>query len=157
MIPKEKVEKVTNHIKRLFASRNQISVEGLMTSWLEDLLYKYNYPDIERAFTHYRLYGDDFPSLPKIIKLIEKSPEKASRAATAWVHVLQSADKGSSAGLDHNIKKILKMVTLNGLTDVIEADNFTQGKIEREFKTVYKDALEGVPIAGSENKELDNG
>ena len=130
---------IIQEITMLFISRNQTPLAGLLEQWLFDLK-EYSPERIAIAFKKYRRYCDDFPSLPKLIKIIEDKADSKTEAAQLWQEVIKQsrALKPSSANLSEKAKWLINEVC-DGLTTVINADDYTIGSIERDFKSMFKD------------------
>lgn len=135
---------IIDQIARLFISRNQTPIDQLEDVWAEDLMI-YDQKKLEYAFNQYRRYGDDFPSLAKIIQLTENLPQPESLAAMAWGHVLKAIKKESSKGLNEQEKKVLNIVA-GGLGNVMTMDSFNISQTSREFKRLYVDMVRGINI-----------
>jgi hypothetical protein len=129
-------------ISKLFTSRNQSPMKGLIEQWMDDLK---GYPpeSIYTAFEQVRKYGGAFPSLPEIIRIIERKPDAETGALIAWNNVRKAIANRSSSNLTKSEKKTL-LCACTGLTEAIEADGFKLGVIERDFKRLFVAMEQGI-------------
>ena len=131
--------KITDMITELFVSRNQLPVTGLVTTWTKHLK-GYDIDKLALAFVKEIKYGDNFPSLPRIIKVVEDKQDSKTEATQLWQEVIKQSRslKPSSANLSDKAKWLVNEVC-GGLTTIINADEYTIGSIERDFKGMFND------------------
>ena len=144
-------------ITKLYTSRNQSPIKGLIEVWMDDLKM-YHPESIKKAFDEVRRHGGAFPSLPEIIRLIEHKPDADTAALIGWSNVLTASKERTGKNMTQSSKKCLQSLGI-GLTEVIEADPFKLGVIERDFKKLYVAMEQGIieqPLldASSEVKKI---
>lgn len=135
-----KQQLIIEKLAALFTSRNQQPMNGLIKIWCDDLS-RYDIDKTIKALENYRLRGDDFPSLPKIIKAIEKKPDSDTAALAAWAELKNSLDDIYKYPLKSNAPAVaaaFAAVCSGGYTQYIESSNYEKERIEREFKKIYK-------------------
>ena len=139
----ESIEQIiVKEIAKLYASRNQNPIDGLIEVWMDDLKM-YPPESIQKAFDHVRRHGGAFPSLPEIIQLIERKPDAETASLIAWKNVRKAMIDRTSSNLTKSEKKTL-LTACTGLTEAMEADGFKLGVIERDFKRLFVAMEQGI-------------
>lgn len=138
----QETTELNSMITALYLTRGQNITPQIVQAW-GAFLVKYDINAVKSAFNEYIKYGDNFPSLPSIIKIIEKRPDMETAATIAWSHVMKAAKESSSKSLTPKEKEVLLSV-VSGLTDYIDADAFRRGEIERSYKKLYIADAQGM-------------
>jgi hypothetical protein len=137
-----KQQYIMEQITKIFLSRNMTPLKGLFEVWVSDL-EKYEDRKLVNSFERYRKYGDNFPSLPAIIALVENRVDSDTASIDAWSSVRKAMKLSSSKTLTPAEKEVLNRVS-TGLTACMEASTFDLSQIERDFKKMYKAGYEGI-------------
>jgi hypothetical protein len=138
-----KQQLIVDCITRLFVSRNQQPIDGLIQTWVA-YLSKYDEYQIRSGFERYILTGDDFPSLPKIIKSMSDNLDIITAVTVSWNRILGCAAKGSSKGLSDVEKEALNFCTADrGLSAIMEANEYQRGNYERSYKCEFELLITG--------------
>ena len=140
----DKKTKINSLIFALFTSRNQKPLEKLPAIWF-NVLNKYDDQQIQDGFNSYITHGDAFPSLPSIIRHIERKSTPESACALAWAGIRKKMSD-TKLKLDPNVRKCLEIACHGGITELIGLSDFDMSGVERTFKTLYRDMINGADI-----------
>lgn len=127
--------------------------ENMMATWYE-LLKEMPADRVENAFKKIVYSPDDFPTVGKIIEMIE--PVRA-QATLAWLDVLQIASTGKEPGgvLGHIVQK------MGGIDKIGYCESeFEMSKLQRQFCEIYAleaDNIRMEKLEHSSRKELTGG
>jgi hypothetical protein len=151
---------IKQNIFALFTSRNIKHIEQLPAIWYEDLKH-FTADQLIYAFNKERREGSQFPSLPNIIKYASGTTDSKIQTIESWANVRKYFKEKTKGILSDVEKKAFFLVCPDGLNDWNDADNFTRGKIEREYKEVYSALISGTFVQqigterGQHNKQID--
>ena len=143
---------IKQQIYALFTSRNITYMDDLPRVWYEDLKI-YDAKLIIDAFTKERREGGQYPSIANIIKYASKKPDRSAAAIKSWSNVMSAYDKSTSKYLTDKEKEVLKIVCPGELTELIAADDFKKGTIQRAYIKLYTEMLSGADIQKNELPE----
>jgi hypothetical protein len=138
----EQKQEMISMVTALYLSRGQAATAEMISTWV-NFIKDYDIDAIRKAFTQYIKYGDNFPSLPAVIRLIERKPDAETASLIAWKNVRKAMQDSTTGNLTKSEKKTL-LTSCTGLTEAIEADGFKLGVIERDFKRLFVAMEQGL-------------
>lgn len=165
----QQTQELNSMITALYLTRGQNITPQIVQAW-GAFLTTYDIIKVRQAFNRYIKYGDNFPSLPSVIALVENRVDSDTASIDAWASVYKAIADRTSKNLNTAEKEVMKRIAPGGLTELMGADKFTLQNKERDFKKMYKAGYDGisrelfiepngaVQIASKpETKSIDNG
>jgi hypothetical protein len=152
----DKENQIVRGIQTLFISRNNAPLKGLLTTWYS-FLKDYKEKDVINVLKYYIKHGDDFPSLPKIIKLLERDEDAEHQSLESWKRVRKYLSENRTGIMTDWDKEVFYLVCPDGMSDWINASSFSREKIEREYKKACIRKVEGKlqpKVEYKHNKQL---